>query len=52
MLAASVTSLDRILQGPIGFLDFMILFMSLGLVFDKSKFSKFLKGLLILTTLK
>ena len=43
MLAASFTNLNGILLGPAAFFefkDFIILFMSLGLAFGKSKFPK------------
>ena len=43
MLAASFTNLGGILSGPVAFYeftDFIILFMSLGLAFGKSKFPK------------
>ena len=46
MLLTIFTNLGGTLSGPIAFLiskDFMILFMSLGLAFGRSKFSKLLK---------
>ena len=54
MLAASFTNLGEIISGSVAFFelkDFMVLFMSLGLDFVKSKFSKLLKVSVILTTL-
>ena len=49
MLAASSTNLGGILSGPdvfFEFKDFIILFMSLGLAFGKSKFPKcFVRGI-------
>ena len=43
MLAASFTNLGGILSGPAAFFefkDFIVLFISLGLAFGKSKFPK------------
>ena len=52
MLAARFANLGGILSGPVTFFefeDFIILFMSLGLAFGKSVFTKFLRVSFILT---
>ena len=54
MLGASYTNLGGVLSGPVTFFkfkDFIILFLSLGLAFGKSRFLKFLKVSFTLTTL-